>query len=458
MDERKIYTLSQVSTAIKHRIEEATGGQAYWIKAEIAGFKVKNHAYLELVEHKNGERAAVMRANIWASNLLRIRQDLGAEADNILKDGVEVLLLGRVTYHLVYGLSIHIEALDLAFNIGEMERRKLAAIKALKEEGLYDRNRFVPLPMVLQRIALIASTGSAAHADFMRHLEENEHGYRFHVEVFDSAVQGGMAAGELRKAVSIVDATRFDALVVIRGGGSKLDLEPFNDPELARMVATFPRPVLTGIGHDVDVSVLDLIAKGPHKTPTAVADFLVDRSHSFEIALTGMLDKVHSLVLEDFSARRETLGTYAEMLRTRPMNLCQLQRGKLHSAASQLAHRVQVKLKTDGQLMEHYRMRLATEPSRWLHQVQRAGLEQLSAKVMMLAQGRMQLVAMKLKGLQDAVALLGPEATLARGFSITRRDGGAVLDAANLRPGDRLATTLAKGTVHSTVESIEPHG
>ncbi|HRP82747.1 MAG TPA: exodeoxyribonuclease VII large subunit, partial [Flavobacteriales bacterium] len=124
MDERKIFTLSQVSLAVQHKISEATGGQAYWIKAEIAGFKVKTHAYLDLVEHKNGERAAVMRANIWGSNLLRIRQELGAEADNILKDGVEVLLLGRVTYHLVYGLSIHIEALDLAFNIGEMERRK----------------------------------------------------------------------------------------------------------------------------------------------------------------------------------------------------------------------------------------------------------------------------------------------------------------------------------------------
>ncbi|HRO40634.1 MAG TPA: exodeoxyribonuclease VII large subunit, partial [Flavobacteriales bacterium] len=185
---------------------------------------------------------------------------------------------------------------------------------------------------------------------------------------------------------------------------------------------------------------------------------LVDRSHSFEIALTGMLDKVHSLVLEDFSARREVLGTYAEMLRTRPLNLCQLQRGQLHNAASQLANRVQQKLKADGQLMEHYRMRLATEPSRWLRQVQRAGLDQLSANVMMLAQSRMQLVAMKLKGLQDAVALLGPEATLARGFSITRCDGSAVLDAANLRPGDRLSTTLSKGTVHSTVGSIEPHG
>jgi len=458
MEERRIFTLTQVGIAVQHQIAEATGGQAYWIKAEIAQFKVKNHAYLELVEHKEGQKVAVMRANIWNSNYQRIRQELGREAGNILKDGVEVLLLGRVQYHLVYGLSINIEAIDLSFNIGELERRKLATIKTLKEEGLYNRNRFTPMPMVLQRIALVASAGSAAYADFMQHLERNEQGYRFHVRVFNSAVQGDAAAAELRAAVQAIDPRQFDALVLIRGGGSKLDLEPFNDLELARSVAVFPKPVLTGIGHDVDTSVIDLIAKEPHKTPTAVADFLVDKSSGYEIALTAMLDKVHNLVLDDFTERREVLSAYAEKVRTRPGNFCQLQRGQLHNNASQLAHRVQQKLKQDGQALEMYRSRIAADPVKWLRQVQRAALEELSHKLMLLAQGRMQAVAMQLKGLQDAVNLLGPEATLARGFSITRCGGRAVLDAANLRPGDCLATTLAKGTVHSTIDSIDRHG
>ncbi|HRN38148.1 MAG TPA: exodeoxyribonuclease VII large subunit, partial [Flavobacteriales bacterium] len=140
MDERKIFTLSQVSLAVQHKISEATGGQAYWIKAEIAGFKVKTHAYLDLVEHKNGERAAVMRANIWGSNLLRIRQELGAEADNILKDGVETLFLARPNYHLVYGLSLVIEAIDHTYTISALERRKQETVAALKAQGLYDMN------------------------------------------------------------------------------------------------------------------------------------------------------------------------------------------------------------------------------------------------------------------------------------------------------------------------------
>lgn len=458
MDERRVFTLSQVSTAIKQRIEEATGGQAYWIRAEIAGLKVKNHAYLELVEHKGGQKVAVMRAHIWNSAHQRIRSELGAEADNILKDGVEVLLLGRVDFHLVHGLSINIEALDLAFNIGEMERRKLATICALKEDGLYNRNRFAPMPMVLQRIALVASVGSAAYADFMQHLQQNERGYRFHVRVFGSAVQGDGAAAELRAAVGAIDPRLFDALVLVRGGGSKLDLEPFNDLELARLVAAFPKPVLTGIGHDVDTSVLDLIAKEPHKTPTAVADFLVDKASGFEIALTSMLDKVHSLVLEDFSMRRETLSAYAEMVRTRPVNHCQLQRGRLHTATGQLAHRVQAKLHTEGQVLENHRARLTTDPLRWLQQVKRAGLDEFSIKLGLVANKQLQLVALQLKGLRETVNLLGPQATLARGFSITRAQGQAITDAGNLRPGERITTTLAKGTVHSTVESIEQHG
>ncbi|MBK9061156.1 MAG: exodeoxyribonuclease VII large subunit [Flavobacteriales bacterium] len=202
MEERKIYTLRQVGNAIKQRIEEATHGASFWVKAEIASINVGKHAYLELVQHQAGEKVAVMRGAIWMSALHRIREELGSESRNILKDGVEILFLAKTNYHLVHGLSLVIETIDLSFNISELERRKRETIATLKEEGLYDRNRFIPMPMVLQRIALVASVGTAAYADFMQHLERNEHGYRFHVRMFNSVVQGDAAAQELRAALS----------------------------------------------------------------------------------------------------------------------------------------------------------------------------------------------------------------------------------------------------------------
>lgn len=205
MEDRKIYTLRQVGTAIKQRIEEATHGASFWVKAEIASINVGKHAYLELVQHYEGEKVAVMRGAIWMTALHRIRQELGNESRNILKDGVEILFLAKTNYHLVYGLSLVIETIDLSFNISELERRKRETIATLKEEGLYDRNRFIPLLMVVQRIALVASKGTAAYADFMKHLERNEHGYVFHVHLFNSVVQGEAAAGELRSALLAID-------------------------------------------------------------------------------------------------------------------------------------------------------------------------------------------------------------------------------------------------------------
>ena len=324
MAERKVYTLSQIGSAIKKRIEEATHGEAYWIKAEIASIRCTQHAYLELAQHRDGEKVAVMRGTIWSSSLQQIRHALGAESGNILKDGVEILFLAKPRYHLVYGLSLAIEEIDLDFNISGMERRKRETIATLKAEGLFHRNRLLPLPIVIQRIALISSAGTAAYADLMQHLENNEHGYRFHVQVFNASVQGDAAAAELRAAVSAIDPPCFDAVVVIRGGGSKLDLEPFNDLELARLVATLPIPVLTGIGHEVDISVLDLIANSPHKTPTAAADFIVDRMLYFETGMTGMLSEIHNTMLAAFSRHKETLGAWREMATMRPAAHCRV--------------------------------------------------------------------------------------------------------------------------------------
>ena len=173
MEERKVFTLLQLGTAIKRRIDEATNGTSFWIKAEIATIKVMNHAYLELVQHRDGQKVAVMKATIWATALERIQQELGDERANILKDGVEVVLRAKANYHLVYGLSLVVEDIDLSFNISMLEKRKQETIAALKREGLYDLNRFVHMPMVIQRIALVASLGSAAYTDFMKHLAVN---------------------------------------------------------------------------------------------------------------------------------------------------------------------------------------------------------------------------------------------------------------------------------------------
>lgn len=458
MEERKIYTLSQVGTAIKKRIEEATHGQAFWIKAEIASIRFTKHAYLELAEHRGEEKVAVMRGAIWLSALQRIRQELGDDSRNILKEGVEILFLARTHYHLVYGLSLVIEAIDLNFNISALERRKRETIATLKEEGLFHRNRLLPLPLVIQRIALISSVGTAAYQDLMRHLEQNEHGYKYHVQVFHSAVQGDAAAGELRTALASIDPLRFDAVVLIRGGGSKLDLEPYNDLALARLVATLPIPVLTGIGHEIDISVLDLIANSPHKTPTAVADFILDRTLYFETAMSGMLVNIHNTMLTTFTGQKEHLSTYAEMIAMRPAVHCRMQRGVLHTTTNQFARRITEELTSQNRALQAFSQGLASLPRTKLAQVEAARMREMATTLAAYAQQGIQQVIGKLDGIGNAVHLLSPDKLLDRGFSIARAKGKAIKDAASLKPGDEIETTFAKGRTWSTIHKITPDG
>lgn len=458
MEERKVYTLRQVGAAIKKRIEEATQGASFWVKAEIASINVGKHAYLELVQHHGSEKVAVMRGAIWMSALHRIRQELGSESRHILKDGVEILFLARAHYHLVYGLSLVIESIDLSFNISELERRKRETIAALKEEGLYDLNRFVPLPPVVQRIALVASPGTAALADFMKHLEQNEHGYRFHVQLFPSVVQGDAAAPALRAALAAVDPARFDAAVLIRGGGSKLDLEPYNDLELARAVAHMRLPVLTGIGHDVDISVLDLIAHGHHKTPTAVADFLVDRMLYFETGMTGMLVHIHNTLLTSFSDRKDRLSTFKEMAAMRPIARCRLERGQLHATTGQFARFASDRTALARAELQGHAQHLGLLPRHKLAQVEEARVRAHSTALAGIAQRGFQLLLGKLQGMDEAVRFLDPDRLLQRGFSIARKNGATVTDAGQLRAGDELETTFAHGKAWSTIHKIEPHG
>lgn len=458
MEERKVYTLKQVGQAIRNKIAEATQGAPFWVTAEIASFKVNRHAYLDLVQHEDGEKVAVMKGIIWGGTLGRVMRELGDDSRNILKDGVETLFLARPNYHLVYGLSLVIEAIDHTYTISALERRKQETVAALKAQGLYDMNRETVMPRVVQRIALVASEGTAAYADFMRHLERNEHGHVYHVSLFNTMVQGETAASEMRMALEAIDPTRFDVVVAIRGGGSRLDLEPFNDLDLARTAARLPIPLLTGIGHDTDISVLDLIAHGHHKTPTAVADWIVDHNADFETGLANMLTQVHNSVLTAFAHQKESLTGTRRILALLPISQCQRERGNLHRCANLFALQTTAMLTASRKSIDAHGGRLAQLPMNRLRLVEQPRLRETANTVGALARHNFRLAMQRMGSLGEAIELLSPQRVLERGFSIARRNGNAVGDAGALKPGDELVTTFARGKAWSTVLKIEAHG
>jgi exodeoxyribonuclease VII large subunit len=451
------FTLHQLSSALKKRIDEATGGRAFWVKAEVASISAKRHLYIELVQHQDGARIAVMRGIIWQEHMRTIREALGDELPNILKDGAEILVLAKVNFSPLYGASLHIEQVDLSYSLGELERRKRETIATLRDEGLFDRNRLVPEPMVIQRIALITSAGSAAYNDLMQHLEANEYGYRFHVHLIDSTVQGDGAAFQLRKAMVRASTLTVDAVVIIRGGGSKLDLEAFNDLELCRVAARMDLPVITGIGHDVDISVLDMIARSPHKTPTAVADHLINKCLYFETGLSGFLVNIQRTMSERFAVRKEQLSAHSEVLRLRPTMQCQRARAYLNERAAGLAREVTVVLHSYDRQIQVKSSSLATLPIQRLRHVEQVRIREAKARLDEFATRGLSTLQERVQAMQDAIRLMAPERLMARGFSITRKQGTALTDVSGLSIGDEIHTTYSHGRTRAIIQAIEHH-
>lgn len=343
MSSRKTITLSQLQRQVKQTLTEQFA-LPVWVSAEISELKVNyaGHCYLELIE--KGEDDAIpkaqARATIWRNRYPHLSSYFEAETGQPLTAGIRILAQVLVSYHELYGFSLQINDIDPAFTLGEIERQKNATIRRLQEEGVWEMNRSVELPAVVQRLAIISSAKAAGFQDFTNELKKSR--YAFHTTLFEAVMQG-LSAEE-----SIIDALgrvadrmeQFDAVVIVRGGGSQSDLSCFNAYRLSNHVAQFPLPVLTGIGHDKDQSVVDMVAASPHKTPTAVAAWLVERMADLEGWLEGAATQLHETTLRHL--REAALGLErmsGELHRTTKETLLTEQL-KLNHHALQLPDRV----------------------------------------------------------------------------------------------------------------------
>lgn len=300
MSSRKTITLSQLQRQVKQTLTEQFA-LPVWVSAEISELKVNyaGHCYLELIE--KGEDDAIpkaqARATIWRNRYPHLSSYFEAETGQPLTAGIRILAQVLVSYHELYGFSLQINDIDPAFTLGEMERQKNATIRRLQEEGVWEMNRSVELPAVVQRLAVVSSAKAAGFQDFTNELKKSR--YAFHTTLFEAVMQGQSAEESIIDALGRVAdrMEQFDAVVIVRGGGSQSDLSCFNAYRLSNHVAQFPLPVLTGIGHDKDQSVVDMVAASPHKTPTAVAAWLVERMADLEGWLEGAATQLHETTL-----------------------------------------------------------------------------------------------------------------------------------------------------------------
>ncbi|RMD59133.1 MAG: exodeoxyribonuclease VII large subunit, partial [Nitrospirae bacterium] len=315
MERERSLSLYELNVLIREIIE-SNFFELYWIRAEIARISVSasGHCFLELVDREIPNRmargSAVMWSGIYRSISKRFKEETGTE----LSSGIKILMLAEVKFHEEYGLKLIIRDIDPAYTIGEMAVKKRMILERLYREGLLQRNKMLPLPLVPQNIAIISSKSAAGFQDFIHHIELSP--YRFKWQLFESTMQGSSVEESILEALRNCKsrASDFDILVIVRGGGSKADLHCFDNYELAKAIAMMPIPVVSGIGHERDTSVVDEVSAIRVKTPTAAAELIINMVKEFEESIDELIKRIVEIALLRIDYEKELLGDFLNKL------------------------------------------------------------------------------------------------------------------------------------------------
>lgn len=452
-------TLSSLNNWIRESVQN-TFPEPVWVIAEILEMNVNRtgHCYLELVEKSVNDNSIVAksRATIWSGRFSMVRSYFETTTGTRLEPGIKVLVKSTVTFHEVYGLSLNITDIDPKYTLGDIAVRKQEVLNKLMASGVADMNKELELNEVPQHIAVISSETAAGYGDFIHSLLHNSYKFRFHVTFFPAVVQGEAAEKSIISALENIYTTEtpFDAVVIIRGGGSKSDLDCFNGYDLALNIAQFPIPVLTGIGHDRDETIADIVAHRSLKTPTAVAEYLIDRVALFSDKLNSLQDRFEHTV--KWIIQQEKLA-----LQQKETDLGYLQKQFLQRENEELNRLSASMVRQTGQLIKDARMGLQNYSDKFsylwrgLFDREKYHLALLQTSKRRIITERLRRNTEQLGSFERSLELLHPERVLARGYSITRWNGKAVKSTANLVQGRSIETKLADGTILSTIQEVK---
>ncbi len=478
MGERKTYRLSRILGRVREVFEEQIKGRQFWLRAEIASvtFHRSGHYYLELMESENGVVVAKCRAMIWNSNLEQIKSDLGQDLPNILRNGSEILAFAELTYSELYGLQLNVMSIDKSFNIGELERRKQATYNRLFEEGLIGKNAQIQPKIVLQKIALVGAPSSSGHTDFVKQVKGNEHGFDFAITEFPCQVQGERAEQDIVNTLKSLPQHDFDVVVLIRGGGSKLDLEVFNAYSIAKAVAEFTIPVFTGIGHETDSSIVDFTANRHFKTPSAVGAFIVDKAYQFRVKVESVYAYVTEFYKRQMASEKSKIDLGMQFLAAKSVSMTRLKRGDLHNLSNRLAASVKQRLSGEELFLNSGEQLLSVKPKSKIESENRK-LRESAETISILAKqsvdeenaivrNRSELLALlgrnlinrekhRMEMLEEIPGLFHPEHILKKGYAFVRLNGKIIVEASEIAVGDEIEIEMYSRKITAVVTKEE---
>lgn len=429
----KTITLYELNSLVRQTIEIGLP-KSYWVEAEISELRENGgHCYLELIEKDKRYNTPIAKASArcWRQTWGMVKPYFENTTGQQLRAGMKVLIEVYAQFHEAYGFSWIISDIDPNYTLGDMARKRQEIIKRLKEEGVFDLNKQLDLPLFSQRIAVISSKSAAGYGDFANQLYGNQYGYYFEAELFAATMQGEDVERSIIKALNAINdrCDDFDCVVIIRGGGATSDMSGFDALELAENVANFPLPIITGIGHDRDECILDMVSHTRVKTPTAAATLLIDNLHTAERRIDDARQRIANLTSRKMEVEKLRLSRLAERLPSLFGSMKDKQEARLDILQERLFRLAEIRLSNCENIVG-----------------------QLEKKISLTAEHLLMVEKHRLELLEGRAQNLDPQLLLRRGYSITLVGGKALRDPSQVKQGDKIETRLEKGTITSIID------
>jgi exodeoxyribonuclease VII large subunit len=436
INRKKVFSLLEVTNSIRKTMQDRYQS-FFWVKAEmnkLNHYSYSGHCYPELVEKSGGRVVAQMRASLWKEDYLRVNGNFLRTLHEPLKDGITILFSANIQFDPVHGLSLRIVDIDPVFSLGELEREKLETLSKLKTEGILARNKALTLEPVPKRIAIISVETSKGYSDFLNILRNNNWGYSFFTYLFPALLQGDRSVDSIIAQLKRVNKVKhhFDVVAIIRGGGGDVGLSSYNHYKLAREIAMFPIPVLTGIGHSTNETVAEMVAFRNAITPTELADFLIQKFHDFATPIQRA----------------------AEIIRSESVGLC-LEEKKVFTNAVRYFRSVTDNLILDNRHNISREMAGVVRNSKHLITSKRQQNIDMVRTLKRATYVQHNTWHTRLTSVEKLVGLMDPIHVLRRGYTITLLNGKAIQTASSLSNGDEVVTLMKDGEIRSTITSIQ---
>lgn len=427
-------TLQEFNNRIKRLLADPSVMNC-WVVAETTDVRINQHCYLQLLEKnpKTGATVAKIKAIIWGNQFrflnARFKQVTGRDIGNDMK----IMVCLSVNYSPQYGLTVVLNDINPEFTLGDMERQRQEILNRLTQEGIIGQNKTVPVPPVLQRIAIVSAAGAAGYGDFMKQLTDNKYGVCFYPCLFQATMQGVKTVPTVLAALDKVEQNQhlFDCVVIIRGGGGTEELNSFDNYDLARRVATFPLPVIVGIGHERDITVLDYVAGIRVKTPTAAAEHIILQAANALAHIGDLSNQVVSIARDYIARAKEQLSYYAGNLPIMAQRIIDTNTLRLQNFIQNIPLHVQRRIESENAQLAR----------------QKDAIKNAVAQVKMKE-------TMRLEALGDKIELLSPRKVMARGYTLTTCEGKIMTDAAQLEAGKLVTIHFRDGKVVAGTQSV----